>query len=403
MLPDPPPKIDLAEPVGRTVTGEMQLSYAAQDDHGVDGAQAEITLDLPQVDRRYGLGVDPLPREPLRIDLPLPVSGTSTEVTEVLVEDVSKHPWVGMPVKITLKAPTRSARRGVRCGHHRRAARAAVLRPDRRRAGRAAARPALVAGEPAPGDPGAARRDLSARGQLRQPARLSDDPHRDPRAGCAARPAGTGAAAIPEVAEALWQAALLIEDGGLSDAAERLARAQERLAEALQGDATDEEIAELMEELRQATRDYMEQMAREAIERGDMQRAETDPGQTMTQDQLQQLMDRIQELSEQGRRAEAEQLLEQLRQLLENMEMRFAQGGQGQGQQGQGGQAMQDLADTLREQQDLADDFVPASCSASSSRTGKAGPATGGQQGAAGPGRAQARRVSPTARRRCAS
>jgi hypothetical protein len=74
----------------------------------------------------------------------------------------------------------------------------------------------------------------------------------------------------------------------------------------------------------------------------------------MNQDQIQELMDRIQELSEQGRRAEAEALLEMLRQMLENMEMMLAEGGEGQG--GQGQQMMQDLAETLRGQQDLADE-----------------------------------------------
>ena len=69
-----------------------------------------------------------------------------------------------------------------------------------------------------------------------------------------------------EVAETLWQAAVQLEDGSLGDAAERLARAKERLQQALRGDASDEEIAQLMDELRQATRDYMQQMAEEAIE-----------------------------------------------------------------------------------------------------------------------------------------
>ena len=156
------------------------------------------------------------------------------------------------------------------------------------------------------------------------------------------------------MAEALWLAATLIEDGNLGDAAERLARAKERLQEALRGDATDEEIAQLMDELRQATRDYMEQMAREAIERGETQQAEIPPDQMMTQDQIQQLMDRIQELREQGRRAEAEALLDMLQQLLENMQMMMAEGQQGQG--GPGDQSMQGLADALREQQGLADE-----------------------------------------------
>jgi hypothetical protein len=96
-------------------------------------------------------------------------------------------------------------------------------------------------------------------------------------------------------------------------------------------------------------------MARQALENGEMQQAEIPPGQMVTQDQIQELMDRIQELSEQGRKAEAEALLEMLQQMLENMQMMMGQG-QGQGQGGEGQQSMQGLADALREQQGLADD-----------------------------------------------
>src|SRR5690606_5848951 len=140
----------------------------------------------------------------------------------------------------------------------------------------------------------------------------------------------------------LWQAAVQIEDGNLGDAKERLARAKERLQQALREGASDEEIARLMDELRQATRDYMEQMARDAMRNGEMQQAEIPPGQTMTQDQIQELMDRIQELSEQGRKAEAEALLEMLQQMLDNMQMMMGQGGPGEN--GQGQQSMQGLA-----------------------------------------------------------
>ena len=80
-----------------------------------------------------------------------------------------------------------------------------------------------------------------------------------------------------EVAEALWQAAVQIEDGNLGDAAQRLARAKERLEQALENGASDEEIARLMDELRQATRDYMQEMARNAIEKGQQQQQARDP------------------------------------------------------------------------------------------------------------------------------
>jgi soluble cytochrome b562 len=72
----------------------------------------------------------------------------------------------------------------------------------------------------------------------------------------------------------------------------------------------------------------------------------------MTQDDLQAMMDRIQELMEQGRMAEAEQALKELQEMMENM--RVTQG-EGQGGQSPGEQAMEGLADTLRDQQGLTD------------------------------------------------
>lgn len=353
---DAPPTIAADGPVERTATGEMELAYTAEDDYGVTGASATIELDLGAVDRRYGLEPDPEPRSAITTQLPLPMSGGGTEVAETLIEDFSKHPWAGLPVRIVLAAE------------------------DAR--GQVAHSPVIT--DDLPGrrfyDPLAAaiveqRRDLlwsvengrRVTQVLRAVTYRPEDLFDSQRAYLVVRmairrldaavDAGRTGEVRDEIAEALWQAALLLEEGSLGDAAERLARAKERLAEALRNGASDEEIAQLMEELRDATRDYMEQMAREAIERGEMERAEIPPGaQTMSQDQIQQLMDRIQELSEQGRKAEAEALLEQLQQMLDNMQMLMTEGQQGQGQQGQGEQSMQGLADALREQQGLADE-----------------------------------------------
>jgi tetratricopeptide (TPR) repeat protein len=63
------------------------------------------------------------------------------------------------------------------------------------------------------------------------------------------------------------------------------------------------------------------------------------------------MMDRIQELMEQGRMAEAQQALEEFQRLLENMQV--AQGGQSG--QSPGEQALNELGETLREQQGLSD------------------------------------------------
>ena len=55
-----------------------------------------------------------------------------------------------------------------------------------------------------------------------------------------------------EVASILWRTALLIEDGDLANARERLERARDRLAAAIEQNASQSEIAELMQELRNA-------------------------------------------------------------------------------------------------------------------------------------------------------
>jgi uncharacterized protein (TIGR02302 family) len=353
--PDAPPSIALAKPLERAPGGVTRLSYTARDDHGVTAARAEITLDLDAIVRRYGLAVAPETRPVLEVDLPLPLGGTAEDIAETIDEDLTKHPWAGLPVKVILIAEDALGQSG-------RSEPASAVLADRGFYDPTAAALAEQRRDLLWSVENARRVTQVLRAVSWRPEGLFD------RIGAylitrtvirrldAAEIAESAPAVRDELAEALWRAALLLEEGSLGDAADRLAKAKERLQEALRGDASDEEIAELMEELREATRDYMEQMAREAIENGQMETAEAPPeGQSMSQDQLQELMDRIQELSEQGRRAEAEALLDMLQQLLENMEMRLTQGGEGQGGD-QSQQSMQGLADTLREQQGLADD-----------------------------------------------
>ena len=194
-----------------------------------------------------------------------------------------------------------------------------------------------------------------------------------------------------EIAQAMWDLAIRLEEGDLEDALERLQRAQDRLSEAMRNGASDQEIAELMQELREATDDYLRQLSRQA-----QQDQQNDPDQEMTQNQnmmemsqndLQEMMDRIQELMEQGRMAEAQEALEQLRQMMENMQVT-----QGQGQQGQspGEQAMEGLAETLREQQGLSDQaFRDLQEQFNPGQQGQQGQQPGQQPGQQGQGQGQ--------------
>ncbi|NNU79646.1 TIGR02302 family protein [Halovulum dunhuangense] len=355
LIPDQPPRIAPEGDMARAASGAMELGFTASDDYGVASAQARITLDLDEVDRRHGLVVAPEEREEIVLDLPMPFSGGSEEVAETLVEDLSRHPWVGLPVRVELLALDDAGQEGV-------AAPAPGTLPGRRffdplaRAILEQRRDLLWSVE------NADRVDM----MLRVITHAPDDVFTNPTAYMMARMAlrrlgyatedGLDAAERDDIAELLWQTALVVEDGSLSDARERLRRAQDRLSDALRNGATEEEIAELMQELREAMQDYMQQLAQEAMRNQDQmaQQPQPDPSMTLSQDQLQQMLDEIQRLAESGQQEQAQALLEQLQQLLENLQMQMAQGGQNGQQQGQ--QMMQELQDTLRQQQDLADD-----------------------------------------------
>jgi uncharacterized protein (TIGR02302 family) len=182
-----------------------------------------------------------------------------------------------------------------------------------------------------------------------------------------------------EVAEELWQIALMVEEGDLNDAKERLKRAQDRLAEAIRRGAAPEEIQELMDEMRQAMDDYMDQLAENMEERTPEEQS-ADGGATMTEDQLQEMLDRLQQLMEEGKTAEAAELLAQIQEMMENMRM-VQQDGQGEGRGSRGQQAMRDLGETMRGQQGLSDDAFR------DMQRGRQGEALGeGQEGAPGEG-----------------
>ncbi len=355
VLSDTPPQITVAGVAEAEATGEMTLPFTASDDYGVVSGEAVIDLDLPALTREYGLATDPDPREPVAVPLPMPIAGDRTMFTETLIEDLSKHPWAHLPVTVTLSAADSAGNVTVGEAH-------AMTLPARRFFDPMAAaviemrRDLLWARANAPRvaqvlraishRPDEVFRSETAYLRLRVILRrLESLAERDLLA----------VEAQNEMAEALWDLAILLEEGDLGDALERLRRAQEQLSEAMRNGASDQEIAELMQELRRATDDYLRQLSRQAQQQGqqgEQGQQQAQNSMQMTQDDLQRMMDRIQELMEQGRMAEAEQALQELQQMMENM--RVTQG-QGQGGQSPGQQAMEGLAETLREQQGLSD------------------------------------------------
>ncbi len=155
-----------------------------------------------------------------------------------------------------------------------------------------------------------------------------------------------------ETADYLWEIALGIEDGNLSLADRRLREAQKALSDALERNASDEEIAELMKELREAMQAYMEELARQAAKNGQMQQNAQQQGRILRQQDLQRMMDQIENLARSGARDQAQQMLSELQRLMNNLQAGRPQ--QGQGQQNDAmRQQMDKLGELMQKQQQL--------------------------------------------------
>ena len=355
LIEDLPPSVEVAGPIEADAMGEMSQPFRASDDYEVVAGTATIMLNLDAVDRRFGLEVEPDPQEPLILDLPMPFTGDRADFEEALIENLSEHPFARLPVMLTLEVEDALGQVGQSepveitlpgRGFFQPVARAVVEQRRDLLWSRNNASRVLQVLKAVSNRPDELFRSDTTYLRLRFILRRLENMVRFEQ---------FDAEAQKEIADALWELAIQLEEGTLADARERLRRAQERLSEAIRNGASQEEIAELMQELREATDDYMQMLADQMEPQdGTDQPSQNAESFQFTQDELQALMDRIQELMEEGRMAEAQELLEQYNRLMENLQITQGQQGSG-GPQTPGEQAIEDLAETLRDQQGLSD------------------------------------------------
>ena len=338
MVPDLPPVVAFGEQTGSTPRLAVRLDYVGSDDYGIVAIHAEMLRAATDSDRLE------------RLDLPLPVPG-ARDLAETAYHDLTAHPWAGLEVEITLLAEDAAGQTGIsepfvmtlpeREFHHP-VARAVIeqrrnlfLQPARQAViGRALA---VIAS-----DPKSYADDVVAYLALRIAGRrlLTE----------------SGEELLDEVQKLLWETALRIEDGELSLAERELRELQRRLMEALANNAPDEEIEQLMSELKQALDKYLQAMAEQA-QKQMQQGAELqpmDPNARMVQpDDLQKMLDRARELSRMGAKDAAREMLRQLQEMLESLKAGTMQAMPQQMQQGN--QAMRELGELMGKQQQLMD------------------------------------------------
>ncbi|GLS85423.1 ATPase [Cypionkella aquatica] len=350
--PDRAPSITPAAEISRDGDGRFKQKFSAKDDYGVTKGQVTIALDLAAVPRIYGLKTEPESIPAVVLDLPLPVKGSRAEIASTLVDDLSESVLSNLPVTLTYAATDAAGQTGTAEPLH-------LILPGKRffdpladaliemrrnilwsRSNAPATLEILKAVSNQPGD---IFPDDKSYTRLKAVIKRLD-----------AEAASLTPKARDEIAKELWEISLMIEDGKLSNAKDRMMRAQDRLAEAIRKGASPEEIQKLMDELRDALDDYMAEEAKKNPADPNDETSPQQQGPSITQDQIDQMLDKLQKLMEEGKTAEAAELMKQLQELMNSMKVQQGDGQSGKGSPGK--QAMKDLGDTLRGQQGLSDD-----------------------------------------------
>ncbi len=342
IVPDEEPEISLAEDPSATARGTLKLSYRAADDYGIAEAQVEIERadGLPGLDGERGLS----------LELPLPALNPRM-VEAVSYQDLTPHPWAGLPVKLRLTAADGAKQTGASPWIE------TVLpeRPFQHPVARAiiAERKRLVS------DPGNRLQIVRALGAINGRHELFGS---DPVTILALRMAqhrlidDPAPQAVAEVVGLLWDTALGIEEGEAAIAERDLRAAQEALQEALARDAPDEEIERLMDELERALDRFLQAMAermRERMQEGAEMRPMAPDQRMIRPEELKDLLDRAREMARSGAREAAKDMLAQLQEMLENLQAGMM-APQSEGAD-QAMQMMNELNEMMRMQQQLLD------------------------------------------------
>lgn len=343
VIPDGAPSAEITGTMEMTATGAFMVPWEASDDYGV--ASLAGTIELSD---EAGLGDNALPYETPEFSVNLPRLNPR-EAEGRAFQDLTEHPWAGLEAMIRLEATDQAGQ----AGH---SAPVAFTLPERRFR-QALARSLVELRQRLVRAPDESRKIVRALAALLAwPEGLIEKSghHLGIRGAASQLHEADGVDDKKEVVDLLWEIAVSIEDGDLSDALKELQSLREQLQEALAEGAPPEQIAELMDQLREALDRYLEAMARqmqEAMERGELQPQEG-TGQEMRAQDLERMLDMIENMARSGARDAAQELLAQLDNILRNLQPGMA------GEMGQSpmSEMMEQLGELMQQQQQLMDE-----------------------------------------------
>lgn len=339
VTPDDPPVIRLTEEPRRARNGSLELTYEIEDDYGAVAAETVFE----QAERREG--ARPLYDAP-EMALSLPRRGGRDETART-VRDLTDHPWAGAAVELTLVARDAAGQEG-------RSDAERFILPERPFTNPLAM--ALIEQRRLLALDANQRRhvlDLMDAITLRPELTIDNLSH---YLGVVSARSRLSQAReddqLREVVDYLWEIAVRIEDGSLSDAERRLQEAAEALRDALERGASDEELQELMAELREAMQEFLREFAQRSQQNPDEAMRMPNDGQMLSQRDLENMLDQLEDLARSGARDQAQDLLSQLQDMMNNLQAGRQQNQQG-GQQSEMQQQMNEMGQMLRRQQEL--------------------------------------------------
>src|SRR5262249_23731880 len=152
----------------------------------------------------------------------------------------------------------------------------------------------------------------------------------------------------------LWDMAVQLQDGNVSQAEQAVRQAPETLRQALERGAGDEKNKKLMEQLRAGMDKFLQALAEEMRKKTQQPPRPLDRNTRMlSQQDLKSMLDRLENLARSGNKDAARRLLEELQSMLENLQMaRPGAGGDDDGDDDMMS-ALDELGDMIRKQQQL--------------------------------------------------
>lgn len=343
VVADHAPQVTMTETPSSTERKTVRLAYEASDDYGVTSVTARVTP------RESLAGAS---NEPMDIELATP---HAKDVKRVSFEDLTAHPWSGLPVQIQLIATDAAG--------HQAFSHAEDFTLPERNFFHPVARALIEERKKLLQNPDdEANRNEAANvmaGIAHEPANYRGDSVvlMALRGGAVRLVLDHSREAVASVNDVLWQTAVRIEDGGVGMAEQNLRQAQKELADALDRNASERDIQQAIDRLRQALAQYMAQLASHvaATKTGageDLSSLLGPQTNTLTPQGLNHMLDTMRSLSASGAREAAREELAKLQQLMENLR---TESPQLTPRQQQAIQQLKGLHEIVRDQQKLLD------------------------------------------------